>query len=157
MNRPILQQIDDDKPDKQEVKTSHKARELTPREIVRELDNYVIGQDKAKKAVAIALRNRWRRQRVEEDLREEIMPNNIIMIGPTGVGKTETSKALSEIYFGSEEKMIRLDMSEFQAIPDIPRLIGSPGQEGLLTTKVREAPFSLILLGLWLIFHRKLT
>jgi len=62
------------------------------------------------------------------------------------VGKTETSKALAEIYFGSEERMIRLDMSEFQDVKDIPRLIGSPGQEGLLTTQVREKPFSLILL-----------
>jgi ATP-dependent Clp protease ATP-binding subunit ClpC len=71
---------------------------------------------------------------------------NFLFLGPTGVGKTETSKALAEIYFGSEEKTIRLDMSEFQNLEDIPRLIGSPGQEGLLTTKVRENPFSLILL-----------
>jgi ATP-dependent Clp protease ATP-binding subunit ClpC len=69
-----------------------------------------------------------------------------LFLGPTGVGKTETSKALAEIYFGSEERMIRLDMSEFQNISDIPRLISSPGEEGLLTTKVRENPFSLILL-----------
>jgi len=67
-------------------------------------------------------------------------------LGPTGVGKTETAKALAEIYFGSEERMIRLDMSEFQNVTDIPRLIGSPGEEGLLTTQVREKPFSLILL-----------
>jgi ATP-dependent Clp protease ATP-binding subunit ClpA len=67
-------------------------------------------------------------------------------LGPTGVGKTETSKVLSEIYFGSEDKMIRLDMSEFQSQADIPRLIGSPGEEGLLTTPVRENPFSMILL-----------
>jgi len=64
------------------------AQALTPKEIVRELDRYVIGQDKAKKAVAIALRNRWRRNQVPEQLRDEIMPNNIILIGPTGVGKT---------------------------------------------------------------------
>lgn len=69
-----------------------------------------------------------------------------LFLGPTGVGKTETSKALSEIYFGSEEKMIRLDMSEFQVIKDISRLIGSAGERGLLTTPVRENPFSLILL-----------
>ncbi|HEX6065695.1 MAG TPA: hypothetical protein VFZ04_15800, partial [Longimicrobiales bacterium] len=62
--------------------------ELTPRQIVGELDKYIVGQKAAKRAVAIALRNRWRRQRVEDDLREEIMPNNIILIGPTGVGKT---------------------------------------------------------------------
>jgi ATP-dependent Clp protease ATP-binding subunit ClpA len=69
-----------------------------------------------------------------------------LFLGPTGVGKTETAKALAAIYFNSEEKMIRLDMSEFQAISDIARLIGSPGEEGLLTTKVKENPFSLVLL-----------
>ena len=67
-------------------------------------------------------------------------------MGPTGVGKTETSKALAAVYFGSEEKMIRLDMSEFQNVGDIPRLLGSGEEEGLLTTPVRENPFSLILL-----------
>ncbi|HIF06051.1 MAG TPA: HslU--HslV peptidase ATPase subunit, partial [Gemmatimonadetes bacterium] len=60
--------------------------QLTPRQIVAELDKYIVGQDDAKKAVAIALRNRWRRQRVEDELRDEIMPNNLILIGPTGVG-----------------------------------------------------------------------
>ena len=69
-----------------------------------------------------------------------------LFLGPTGVGKTETSKALAQIYFGSESKMIRLDMSEFQDVKDIPRLIGSVGEEGLLTTPVIEDPFSLILL-----------
>jgi ATP-dependent Clp protease ATP-binding subunit ClpA len=69
-----------------------------------------------------------------------------LFLGPTGVGKTETSKVLAEIYFGSESKMIRLDMSEFQSVSDIFRLIGSKNQEGLLTTPVRENPFSLILL-----------
>ncbi len=71
--------------------------ELTPRQIVAELDKYVIGQDAAKKAVAIALRNRWRRQQVEGMLRHEIMPNNIIMIGPTGVGKTEIARRLAKL------------------------------------------------------------
>ncbi len=70
---------------------------LKPRDIVRELDKYIIGQDDAKKAVAIALRNRWRRQQVPEPLREEIYPNNIIMIGPTGVGKTEIARRLAKI------------------------------------------------------------
>ncbi len=70
---------------------------LTPIQIVKELDKFIIGQGKAKKAVAIALRNRWRRQRVGDDLREEIMPNNIIMIGPTGVGKTEIARRLARL------------------------------------------------------------
>lgn len=72
-------------------------KELTPRQIVNELDKYIIGQDKAKKMVAIALRNRWRRQQVDGDLREEIIPNNIILIGATGVGKTEISRRLARL------------------------------------------------------------
>ncbi|GAB4319335.1 MAG: ATP-dependent protease ATPase subunit HslU [Candidatus Zixiibacteriota bacterium] len=71
--------------------------ELTPKEIVAELDRYIIGQDRAKKSVAIALRNRWRRQHVDASLREEIAPNNIIMIGPTGVGKTEIARRLAAL------------------------------------------------------------
>ena len=65
---------------------------MTPREISQELDNHIIGQDKAKRAVAIALRNRWRRQQVSEELRNEITPKNILMIGPTGIGKTEIAR-----------------------------------------------------------------
>ena len=72
-------------------------KELTPREIVRELDRYIIGQDEAKRAVAIALRNRYRRSRVEEKMREEIYPKNILMIGPTGVGKTEIARRLAKL------------------------------------------------------------
>src|ERR1700687_246529 len=70
--------------------------ELTPREIVRELDKYVIGQADAKKAVAIALRNRIRRQKLEPEMAEEVMPKNILMIGPTGVGKTEIARRLGK-------------------------------------------------------------
>src|SRR5215469_16206126 len=68
---------------------------LTPRQVVAELDKYIVGQSKAKRAVAIALRNRYRRARVREDLREEITPKNILMIGPTGVGKTEIARRLA--------------------------------------------------------------
>ena len=70
---------------------------LTPREIVRELDKYIVGQNAAKRAVAIALRNRWRRQQLPPDLREEIAPKNIIMIGPTGVGKTEIARRMARL------------------------------------------------------------
>ena len=87
--------------------------ELTPREIVRELDRYIVGQDEAKKSVAIELRNRSRRSKVEESMREEISPKNILMIGPTGVGKTELCKSLAEAMFGDENAMIRIDMSEY--------------------------------------------
>jgi ATP-dependent HslUV protease ATP-binding subunit HslU len=68
---------------------------LAPRQIVAELDKYIIGQQEAKRALAIALRNRWRRQQVPPPLRDEIMPNNIILIGPTGVGKTELARRLA--------------------------------------------------------------
>ena len=101
----------------------------------------IINQEEAVREVSTALR----RARAEITARSGPM-GNFLFFGPTGVGKTETSKALAEIYFGSETKMIRLDMSEFQNVTDIPRLIGSPGQEGLLTTQIRENPFSLILL-----------
>ena len=70
---------------------------LTPKETVAELDRYIIGQNDAKRSVAIALRNRWRRQQVEPPLREEIAPKNIIMIGPTGVGKTEIARRLAHL------------------------------------------------------------
>ena len=70
---------------------------FSPREIVSELDRFIIGQNDAKRAVAVALRNRWRRQQVEEPLREEISPNNIILIGSTGVGKTEISRRLATL------------------------------------------------------------
>ena len=71
--------------------------ELTPRQIVRELDRYIIGQEEAKKSVAIALRNRYRRSQVDESMREEISPKNILMIGPTGVGKTEIARRLAKL------------------------------------------------------------
>ncbi|MBR1868362.1 MAG: AAA family ATPase, partial [Clostridia bacterium] len=70
---------------------------LTPREIVRELDKYIIGQDKAKRAVAVALRNRYRRSKLTDEQREEITPKNIIMKGPTGVGKTEIARRLAKL------------------------------------------------------------
>src|SRR5436309_16043383 len=70
---------------------------LTPRQIVAELDRYIVGQAKAKRAVAIALRNRYRRGRLEADLRDEVIPKNILMIGPTGVGKTEIARPLAKL------------------------------------------------------------
>src|SRR5438552_9702161 len=73
------------------------AVDLTPRQIVAELDRYIVGQDAAKKAVAVAIRNRWRRQQLPEELRKDITPKNIIMIGPTGVGKTEIARRLAQL------------------------------------------------------------
>src|SRR5258706_6068337 len=71
--------------------------EMPPKKIVAELDRYIVGQEAAKKAVAIAVRNRWRRAQAPEEIRDEIMPNNIIMIGPTGVGKTEIARRLARL------------------------------------------------------------
>ena len=74
-----------------------KLKHLTPREVVEELDKYIIGQDDAKRAVAIAVRNRWRRLQLETDIRDEVAPKNIIMVGPTGVGKTEIARRLAAL------------------------------------------------------------
>jgi len=119
--------------------------EKEERQVLLNLENLIhqriIGQEEAVREVSTALR----RARADITTRSGPM-GTFLFLGPTGVGKTETSKALAEIYFGSEEKMIRLDMSEFQSVTDIPRLIGSAGEEGLLTTQIRERPFSLILL-----------
>ncbi len=95
---------------------------LTPRQIVAELDKYIIGQDKAKRSVSIALRNRWRRQRVAEELREEIMPNNIILIGPTGVGKTEIARRLSRL---ANAPFIKVEASKFTEVGYVGRDVES--------------------------------
>jgi len=96
--------------------------EMTPRQIVAELDRYIVGQAAAKKAVAIALRNRWRRQRVEEDLRPEIMPNNIIMIGPTGVGKTEIARRLARL---AGAPFVKVEASKFTEVGYVGRDVES--------------------------------
>ena len=95
---------------------------LTPREVVAELDKYIIGQSEAKKAVAIALRNRWRRQQVDEELREEILPNNLIMIGPTGVGKTEIARRLSRL---TGSPFIKVEASKFTEVGYVGRDVES--------------------------------
>ena len=95
---------------------------MTPKEIVFELDKYIIGQDKAKKMVAIALRNRWRRQQVGGDLRDEIMPNNIILIGPTGVGKTEIARRLAKL---AGAPFIKVEASKFTEVGYVGRDVES--------------------------------
>jgi ATP-dependent HslUV protease ATP-binding subunit HslU len=95
---------------------------LTPRKVVEELDKYIVGQDEAKKAVAIALRNRWRRQHVDPDLRDEILPNNIIMIGPTGVGKTEIARRLSRL---AGAPFIKVEASKFTEVGYVGRDVES--------------------------------
>jgi len=95
---------------------------LTPRQIVEELDQYIIGQDDAKRAVAIALRNRWRRRNVDPELREEILPNNIIMIGPTGVGKTEIARRLAKL---AGAPFIKVEASKFTEVGYVGRDVES--------------------------------
>lgn len=110
-------------------------------ELEERIHERVIGQDEAVDAVASALR------RARAELRAENRPiANFLFLGPTGVGKTELAKATAEVYFGSEEAMLRFDMSEYQDVSSIYRLIGGPGEGGLLTEAVRKNPFSLLLL-----------
>jgi ATP-dependent HslUV protease ATP-binding subunit HslU len=99
-------------------KESSTVSALSPREIVSELDRYVIGQTNAKKAVAIALRNRWRRQALDEQMREEVLPKNILMIGPTGVGKTEISRRLSKL---AEAPFIKVEATRFTEVGYVGR------------------------------------
>src|SRR5579859_1910576 len=95
---------------------------LTPREIVSRLDENIVGQHKAKRAVAIALRNRWRRQQVSGDLREEILPKNIIMIGPTGVGKTEIARRLAKL---AHAPFVKVEASKFTEVGYVGRDVES--------------------------------
>ncbi|TMA35362.1 MAG: ATP-dependent protease ATPase subunit HslU [Deltaproteobacteria bacterium] len=97
-------------------------RTFTPREVVSELDRYIVGQSDAKRAVAIALRNRWRRQQVPEELRDEIAPKNIIMIGPTGVGKTEVARRLAKL---AQAPFLKVEASKFTEVGYVGRDVES--------------------------------
>jgi len=92
--------------------------DLTPREIVSELDRFIIGQKDAKRAVAVALRNRWRRKQLPDDLREEVYPKNILMIGPTGVGKTEISRRLAKL---ARAPFIKVEATKFTEVGYVGR------------------------------------
>ena len=96
--------------------------QMTPREIVQELDKHIVGQDEAKRAVAIALRNRWRRVQVDEPLRSEITPKNILMIGPTGVGKTEISRRLARL---AKAPFIKVEATKFTEVGYVGRDVES--------------------------------
>src|SRR5271167_2061236 len=96
--------------------------QMTPREIVEELDKHIVGQKAAKRAVAIALRNRWRRQQVAESLRSEITPKNILMIGPTGVGKTEIARRLAKL---AKAPFIKVEATKFTEIGYVGRDVES--------------------------------
>ena len=95
---------------------------FTPREIVSELDRYIVSQGDAKRAVAIALRNRWRRQQLEDDMREEVMPKNILMIGPTGVGKTEIARRLAKL---AQAPFIKVEATKFTEVGYVGRDVES--------------------------------
>jgi ATP-dependent HslUV protease ATP-binding subunit HslU len=103
---------------KNKNKNTSKVSALSPREIVSELDRYVIGQKDAKKAVAVALRNRWRRQALSDEMRDEVLPKNILMIGPTGVGKTEISRRLSKL---AEAPFIKVEATRFTEVGYVGR------------------------------------
>jgi ATP-dependent HslUV protease ATP-binding subunit HslU len=95
---------------------------FSPREIVSELDRYIVGQSDAKRAVAIALRNRWRRQQITGDLREEVLPKNILMIGPTGVGKTEISRRLAKL---AGAPFLKVEATKFTEVGYVGRDVDS--------------------------------
>jgi ATP-dependent HslUV protease ATP-binding subunit HslU len=108
--------------DSNTTKQGGSIKQLTPKEIVAELDKFIIGQDKAKRAVAIALRNRWRRQEISSDLAAEIMPANILMIGPTGVGKTEISRRLAAL---TAAPFVKVEASKFTEVGYVGRDVES--------------------------------
>ena len=113
------------------------AESLTPRQIVAELDKYVIGQHKAKRAVAIALRNRLRRQKLPPDLAEEVAPKNILMIGPTGVGKTEIARRLARL---AHSPFLKVEASKYTEVGYVGRDVESMVRDlvGLAVDMVRD-------------------
>src|SRR6056297_2528194 len=114
-------------------------KDLKPQQIVTELDKYIIGQNDAKKSVAVALRNRWRRRQLEPDLQEEIAPKNIILIGPTGVGKTEIARRLANL---TDSPFYKVEASKFTEVGYVGRDVESMIRDLLELTinqlKIRE-------------------
>ena len=117
--------------------TATSADALTPRQIVAELDKYVVGQTRAKRAVAVALRNRMRRQKLPPELAEEVAPKNILMIGPTGVGKTEIARRLARL---AQSPFIKVEASKFTEVGYVGRDVESMVRDlvGLAVDMVRE-------------------
>ena len=113
--------------------------DFSPREIVSELDRYIVGQHEAKRAVAIALRNRWRRMQLPDDLRDEVLPKNILMIGPTGVGKTEISRRLAKL---AQAPFIKVEATKFTEVGyvgrDVEQIIRDLMETALAMTRERR-------------------
>ena len=109
------------------------SNQLTPRQIVEELDKYIIGQDEAKRAVAIALRNRYRRSRLEPEIREDITPKNILMVGPTGVGKTEIARRLAKLV---DAPLVKVEATKFTEVGYVGRDVDSMVRD-LVETSLR--------------------
>ena len=109
-------------PFKEQISRDAFAASLTPKQIVSELDKFIVGQNKAKRAVAIALRNRWRSQQLPEDIRDEVAPKNILMIGPTGVGKTEIARRLAKL---TNSPFIKVEASKYTEVGYVGRDVES--------------------------------
>ena len=109
-------------PPEQQVSRDEFIESLTPKEIVSELDKFIVGQEKAKRAVAIALRNRWRSQQLDENIRDEVAPKNILMIGPTGVGKTEIARRLAKL---ANSPFIKVEASKYTEVGYVGRDVDS--------------------------------
>ncbi len=119
---------------------SDNNRKLTPKKVVAELDKYIVGQHAAKRSVAIALRNRWRRQQITDELQDEIMPNNIIMVGPTGVGKTEIARRLSRLV---NAPFIKVEASKFTEVGYVGRDVESMVRE-LMSSAVNQTRMRML-------------
>src|SRR3954470_16757184 len=122
-----------------DTRTQHAMTDFSPREIVSELDRFIIGQGDAKRAVAIALRNRWRRMQLDERLREEVLPKNILMIGPTGVGKTEISRRLARL---AGAPFLKVEATKFTEVGyvgrDVEQIVRDLVEVGIAQTREKK-------------------